>query len=858
MRRPRPHKLAEWLLTKLTCHSIRYSALGDLEEQFHYFAGQKSFLFAHAWYWLQVPAALRSFMSETIYWSATMVKNYFKVSYRGMLKNRMPTLINLAGLSLTIACTIVIYLFIDFIYYTDDFHINGHEIYMVESAIESDGKRELWGNSPVPLAPALRADFPQVKRAVRAARAQGTMRYADKVFREGLLFVDAEFLDMFTFPLKLGQKHALDNRNALILTEESALKYFGDVNPVGKQVSFTFEGDLRETFLVLGVLEDLPSKASFRFNMLAAFDKQADLGLNENDWSKLASATFIQMASAAEAELVAEQTQHYVALQNEADPDRPMSGFIFDPLLEVPMRGLTIKSRFTHVFFPGAPFALGLVAFLVLALASFNFVNVAIASASTRLKEIGVRKAIGGRQIQIIRQFLGESLLLFLMAFVLGVLMADALLIPGLNNLMGEGLQLSLSYVENPGLWLFYGAFLLFMGLAAGSYPAFYISRFKPTDIFQGRQTIEGRHRLRRLLLTLQYVISFFFIAYSVTFRQNAEYQRNIDWGYGEEQVLVVPLKGSAFPKFSHELTRHNAILDVAGSAHHIGKSQGRALVQVGDRKLDIVRLDVGTNYVEALKLRLVQGRSFDAELASDEESILVNKAFVLQTNMAEPVGQRLRYDNQAYRIVGVLEDFHYAGFIFPVEPLMVRLVPEKDFRYLSIRIAAGNVTQTEEFVSKTWRKLLPDEPYEAFFQDTVFDDFHRGNDLNFKMMSFLAIVALIISSMGLFGLVAFAIARRKKEISIRKVLGASVGNVIGLVNKEFLFILLVASIVAAPISYFALTAMLAAMFQYHVPVTALPLVVTAALVVLTALLTVFAQVYRGANLNPIEALRSE
>ncbi len=794
-----------------------------------------------------------------------MIKNYFKMAYRSLLKNRMSSVINLLGLSVTIGCAIVMFLFIDLQLNMDRFHENAGEIYLVENIIRSGEQEQVWADSPTPLGAALMEDFPQVERAVRIRRSGGAMRYGDLIFNERVSFVDDGFFNMFSFPLKYGDVNALSDPAAVIISEKLKEKYFPDENPLDKQITITFNNRQVATFVVKGVTENRTYRTSFSFDILIAFEKQRDLEKSLDDWADLTSATFVQIPNAADAAAIEAQMERYLRLQNEANPDRQMAKLLLDPMLDVPTKHLNIRKSIMAKVHPAAAIISGVLAVLVLALACFNFMNISIASATRRVKEIGVRKVIGGSKRQLIGQFMGENILLCLLALILGILLAEFYLIPGLNDLVTGDDRFYLDYAGNQSLWIFFMSVLLLTGIGAGGYPAFYIASFQPTHILKGTQTVKGKKRFTRVLLTFQFMISFILIALGVSMIQNADYQRRTDWGYNQAQTIVVPFENPAdYTVFKNEVNRYSQVAGVAGSVDHIGRANQQAIVKIENVSYDVTRFDVGFNYIETLKLRLQEGRSFDENLQSDrEESVVVNETFIEQIGwkdspQASVLGKTLLCNGKTYNVVGVVEDFHYSPFILGVQPVILTVADKADFRYLSVNVAPGKAIQTADALKSLWATLTPDIPYEGFFQDSVFDDYFQGMENSASMFTFISVIALVISCMGLFGLVTLMIAKRKKEISIRKVLGATVSDVIRLINKEFVFILLISVILGSALGFMMINAMLNIMADGAMPLGASPFIFTAGIILATALLTIISQVYRGAVANPVEALRNE
>ncbi len=497
---------------------------------------------------------------------------------------------------------------------------------------------------------------------------------------------------------------------------------------------------------------------------------------------------------------------------------------------------------------------------ILLALACFNYMNIAIAAAARRLKEIGIRKAAGGSRSQLIGQFLCENVVLCLLALLLGLLLAHTVFFPGFLRIIGETEFSLTDFFDNPRLWIFFLSVLLVTGLGAGAYPAFYISRFQTVAILRGKQKLAGNTPFIRTILTLQVGLSFILVLFGVVVTLDGAYQRSIDWGYNQEQTLVVPLDEPAqYARLKDELSRHPNVVQVAGSVHHIGRGTAQAMIEVATKNYTVARLDVGPDYVETLRLRLRDGRSFDPNLPTDREAaVLVNETLVRHLGWQEAVGQQIRYGEIVYTVIGVVEDFHYAAFSTAIEPTLLRLAAEDAFAYLAARVQPGTALQTADDLQAVWKTVAPGTPYNGFFQDDVFDSFWQGRAKSQQIFSSIAFVALLLTCMGLFGLVSLNITRRMKELSIRKVLGASLWHIVHQISRELILVLLVAMAFAVPASYLLLKALYDAAGGYHVPLGPPPVDVTFVGVVFTALLTVATHVYRAATANPVVALRDE
>ena len=798
-----------------------------------------------------------------------MINSYIKLSFRNLVRNKLTSFINIVGLSVAIGGCIFAFLVFNRHFSLDAFHENAKKIFIIENIISAKGENQIWGNSPVPIGPALQKDFPQIERFVRMKKQWITVRSGDNLFNETIYFVDEDFLEMFTFPLKYGNKHSLSNQNAIILDEKTAFRYFGDVSPIGEELTFIFNEEQKESFIVQGVTEELPHTASFGFNFLVNYKKQFKLKLiDQNDWQQLTSATFIQLSDPASIHTVAAKMNRYIELQNSAEYNRPISKFIFRPLLKMGRNSYQVRGSISGISLtPNHIIPMVMGNLFLLLLACFNYMNIGVVVAARRVKEIGIRKVLGSARIQLVYQFIGEHILLCTIALLLGIIFTETVILPMFKMAYGDFFDLSIiDFISNLNLWFFLIGLLFITGVGAGAYPAFYISSFQPTVMFRGGQTIKGKRIFTRILLTFQFIFSFFACVGGIVFIQNSSYQNNLDWGYSQDHVIVVPIDNHYYSAYRNTIAQHPDIVRTAGSQMHIGKSYSQVFVNNvaaeitwEAKKHAVVHFDVGLDYVETMGLRINNGRSFLRTLNIDQnQAVIVNETFVNQMGWKNVIDKRISVENKTYDVIGVVEDFHYQVFTEKIEPVLLRIAPEQMFNYLTIRVKAGKEKQVWEFLQATWRQLIPATPYGAFYQDEIFnfylDTMDRASIINITW----SIIFLIITCMGLFGLITLTISKRIKEISIRKVLGASVYDIIRFINKDFIILLIIASLIALPGSYLILTFLLDTFIKYNCGVGPLALIFSFMCVIVTALLTVSSLLYRAATSNPSDNLRFE
>lgn len=788
-----------------------------------------------------------------------MIRNYIKLALRSLTKNKLVSFINIFGLSTAIGVSITVFAFVDFEYNVDQIHENVDEIFIVGNVVERDGKEQLWGDSPAPIGAMLKQDYPQIKSVVRIDNRSLVFKYEDKVFNESCRFVDPGFMDMFTYPIEFGDKNALEDPSKIIISHDFSVKYFGDENPVGKQITMNFGEDRVGSFIIGAVARDFPPVYSFDFTILVHWDKKYDLYTDEdeNDWKDFINATFIQLENKDDIEIINGGMDKYVTLQNQVDEDWPAKSYPTHPLSTFSINAYKWSGSISNGDEPTGRIILSILAGFLLVLACFNYMNIAIVSATKRLKEIGIRKTIGGSKFQLVRQFLIENIVMTVFALILGALIGKFVVLPWFNNQFGLGLVLDI--FGNVRLWIFFVSLLLLVGLASGAYPAFYISSFKPADIFRGGLKISGKNRFTKVFLTFQFVLSLIAIVCGIIFVQNVKYQKGQDWGYDNENIYVVQVpSGESYRALRNRALQNPNILSVTGSGGLVGRSWGLAVIHKNDKKTEVRRIDIGPDYFESLDLRLVDGRTFKEALKSDEQSVIVNELFVKRVGWDNIIDNTFFYDSTEYSIIGIVEDFHYQSFWNEIEPAMLRMVPEEDFRWLTANIRAGAGLEAVDFFEREWKELEPDLPYNGFFQDSVFDNYFNNIVGHSKLLGFSATLAVILSCMGLFGLVSLNVATRMKEFSIRKVLGAGPMSMFKRVNQQYIWLLIIATVIGAPLSYFVMNTFLDAVYKYHVPVNILSILLAVVMVFTVALLTVSSLVVKVVRTSPVNALRNE
>jgi ABC-type antimicrobial peptide transport system permease subunit len=787
-----------------------------------------------------------------------MFKSYLTAGFRNAMRNGATSLINVLGLSVGVAIAITAFIFMDFMWHMDDFHTNRDRVYEVISEVREENRVALWGDSPKMLGPALSESNPAVEATARIKIGKASVRYKDIVFSEGVWFVDPEFEKILSFPIVSGNSGVLRDKNTVVISGSVAEKYFGDADPVGQTMGVKFADGSRHEFTVGNVVR-IPENSGMRFSILVSMAKLDEMEPESaQNWRVLVDATFVMLHPGHGIEELAD-LEKYIKQYNAASNNSFIEGFQFTSLSVLSARSNEVAGAITFAADPKGVWSMGAIALLLLLLACFNYMNVAVATVSTRLKEIGIRKVIGSRRKEIVQQFLTENIMICTFSIVAGTALSYVLLLPGINSLFPFEIPFALS--SGNTVLLFFLGLITFTGLISGTYPALYVSSFKPITILRGREKFGQRGLFSRVLLTVQFVLAFTLIVGSFVFIDNAQFQKNKDWGYDHDRHMVVPvLNKTQYLALRDKVASNQSVESYAGSVNAVGFDQNAVFVEDNLKKrFEAVEFMVGDGYMETMSFRLKEGRFFDKEIESDNrESVIVNEVFAERMNWKDPLNASFELDSTKYYVVGVVKDFHYRGFYNSMLPVMFRVAQDEDYRYLSARAKPGATVEVEHFMQQSWKEVAPDDPYKGFFQDSVFENFHSDNNANIKLLSFFSTTAILLACLGLFGLVSYNITRRMKEFSIRKVFGASVFQIFKLMNRDYVVILGVAFALGAPTGFFLINSLIQQIYPDPQAPNPAPFVIAVILMVVTVGITIGSQLTRVVKENPTGTLRIE
>jgi ABC-type antimicrobial peptide transport system permease subunit len=790
-----------------------------------------------------------------------MLKNYLLVTIRNLYKNRIFALINILGLGIALSVCIVAYFNAMFDYEFDRGHENFKQIYRVTSFRDMQGRAQEYGIVPAMLGLEMESDIPGVTKAARLFRSYTPVKLGQDIFNRHVSYVDPQFLDIFTFPLVSGHASAIQNPDMVLISEDLADDLFGSDDPTGKTISLFNDANKEFAYTVGGVFHDLPQNSSFRIDVLTHFDNFLQMWNIENvDWRLMVRALFIMVSDESDRSSIQGSLNQYVPAQNKAREDFLITGYNL-----VPLRAMGDNSRkiWSSSMFPGlhpaAVLAPPVMAIMILLIAVFNFANTAIASAGKRLKEIGIRKVVGGIRKQLMVQFLIENFIICFLALLVGIGLAS-FLVPAYSSLW-EYMTIQLTFSEYWSFWLFIILLLMVTGMLAGTYPALYISSFKPVFILQGKTRLGSAGTFSRILLSLQLLISVLAIVSGIIFAKNARYQETVDLGYDRDHLIVVPVQTDHFQSFREAIIQNPKITSVAGTQEHIGFGNYTRPLKDERQQMEVGVMDVGPHYMETMGLRLLEGRGFDpARVDADRQgAIVINNEMVEAFGWSDPIGKQVTMsDTSRLRVIGIVHDFYFSGLWNEIEPTLIRLTPEERYFNMAVRSSPGDLPEVLDYLRSTWQDMFPNYPFEGLYQEDTLQEEKYINRSIMKVFLFLAVVATVLSMIGLYTLISLSVLNRKKEIGIRKVLGASVPRIILLVSKVFILILAIASVLGCIGGNYLSLMLLDSIWDHFLNITADIFILALLLVFVTAGLTMIGKVYYAAVQNPAESLRYE
>jgi hypothetical protein len=637
-----------------------------------------------------------------------VIKNYLLVTFRNLLKNRVFTLINILGLGIALSVCIVAFFNHIFNYEFDRNNVNFDKIYHVNSFRDMEGREQEYGVVPATMGLEIKKDIPGIEKAARLIHTGSPVKVGLDIFPTEVSFVDPEFIDIFTFPILVGDKKTIENQANVLVSRTMASRLFGKEYPIGKSLAIVNDKNKEFTFTVGGVFADLPLNSSFRIDILSHFDNfKLMWEWNDADWKNTVNCLFIQVPDKSRLSSITQSLKNYIPVQNKARLDFKMTRFSLVPLKEVGSNSRTTwSSGLFPSLHPAALYSPPVMALFILLIACFNFANTSIATFSKRLKEIGLRKTFGGQRSQLVTQFMIETLIICFMALLVAVILAE-FLVPAYSSLWSY-MKIELTFTRYLFFWVFLILLLLFTGFVAGVYPAMYVSSFNPVNVMKGASPFRGAGKLSSLLLVLQFSISVMALVMGLVFSKNAVYQKTLDLGYDRDKLIVVPIAQELSNSFRNEILANPKIIEAEGTQNHIGFGGYRRPVKDAVKQLEVDVFDIGPGYASTMGLRLVAGRSFDKSRESADltnNSILINEKMVKDFGWKEPVGMTVTiYDTTRFMVVGVVKDFYSNGLWQKINPTMLKLSANNNYGILAVRAESKDLPGVLDYLSLKWK----------------------------------------------------------------------------------------------------------------------------------------------------------
>jgi ABC-type antimicrobial peptide transport system permease subunit len=804
-----------------------------------------------------------------------MLVNYIKIGLRNLWKHRTHTIINVVGLAVAFATGLLLFLTAAFELSYDRFHADSDRIFRLYfEQNERDGKASKSASMPYPLTPALQAEIPEIEAVTRIIWGSGGIRKGNQTYNKMVRSCDAGFLKVFSFPLKKGDVNsALTSLSNIVISENMAKDVFGKEDPIGKSIQIRLENGW-QPFVVTGVIGDFPDNSTQQYDALIRIENKGDYAENKSRWDHTNHEVYAKLKPGFTPAMLQRRlqafTDKYFAndIKGRKEQGYPQNSFGYQKsLLMMPLTDVHFDTEagsgqgisMTYIY------TLLVVGLFILAIACINFINLTIAQAVGRAREVGVRKSLGAGRSQLFGQIWGETFLLCFVSLTIGLGLAWFFL-PTFNRLFSS--HLSLDSFLKPDALIVTGIGFILVTLVAGGYPSWFATRFNVVDVLKGKVSMKRPGLLRNSLIVAQFAIACLLIVCTLVMGQQIKYLREKPIGLNQEQVISIPVGqeidgATALVQTRNLLSNNPNIVSVSASGVNIGAgldgNSSRMMYGFTYNKRDIgcdwLRVDY--NYLKTLGIKLLQGRDFSPTFGTDTiSSVLITQSMAKQLGEANPVGKFIKPDQQSFQIVGVVSDFNLYSLHQKAQPVTLQM-NSGPLSYILIRVTPQNLATAMETVKATWKQIAPKQEFKGSFLDENTDRWYKREQRLSTIFSTASGIAILLSCMGLFAIAVLSIEQRTKEIGVRKVLGASVSSIVSLLSKDFLKLVIIGIAIASPIAWWAMNEWLAD-FAYKTDMPWWVFIVGAGIAILVAFFTVSFQSVKAALMNPVKSLRSE
>ncbi|GGD12929.1 ABC transporter permease [Hyunsoonleella pacifica] len=792
-----------------------------------------------------------------------MLKNYFKIALRNLLKHKGFAILNISGLAIGMTAGFLVLMYVGFELSYDKMHSKANSIYRVVANLKTPSETIRANKAAWAVAPNLEREFPEILKSTRVMNLNLVIVKEDKkIIEEDVIAVDSAFLDVFDFKLIQGDRTKLLNTpNSLVISDEIARKYFGNTNPVGKELELDGFDD---PSLVTGVIEKIPENSHIQADILMSMVTfTAPPSNRDKQWSNYNPSSYILTADGTDVEILESKFPNFLEEKN-GKKMRELQMFVtlfLEPFSEVYLksdRGGDITGNINNVYI------FSIIGIFILLIASINFINLSTARSVERAREVGIRKVIGAGKNQLAFQFIGESIIICLLSFLMALGLAS-LSLPYFNQLAGKTVSTGI-FIDPINIgYLFIIA--LSIGIIAGIYPAIVLSSFKPVSVLKGSFSKGSKGiLLRKSLVVVQFTISIALIIGTIVIYKQMHFMQNQDLGFNKAHTLIIPTEtGSSQEALRHSIAQIAEVKGTSLTSSVPGSDNPAAYSEIENKNgdLQVANLDlyfVNEDFIDALGMQVIAGRGFSREFVSDSsQAMVVNEktvALLGYTTPEEAIGARYEQWGSSGQIIGVVKDFNFRSLQQDITPLTMRLDPERT-ALITVKLQGENISKALSKIENVWKSMKPADPFEYYFLDELFNSQYEAEENFGNLFLSFALLAIFISCLGLLGLAAYSTIQRKKEIGIRKIIGASVGNIVNLLSKDFLKLVGVAFIVAAPIAWYAMQNWLDD-FAYKIDVEWWMPALAGVSSIIIALVTVSFQAISAAIANPVKSLRTE
>ncbi len=868
---PSPPRLAVWLVKHLERYQTDHAIFGDMQEVFTRTCRERSYILACIWYWGQsLDAAVKNILFN-LKWRFIMFGNYLKIALRYLTRQKGYSFINITGLAIGMACAIFILLWVQDELSYDGFHENKDNIFRVAALFKEEGNEIYGDQTSAPVAPFLKNNFPEIQESTTVnfgwltGNSRNIIKFGEKSFyTDDLILTDPSFFDIFSFPFLKGDKNtALDNPDSAILTRSTAEKCFGSENPMNKTIQV--DGN---PMIVTGVVADVPQNSHLQFDVVLPLTsvKNTNRGFFLTKWDSYGFGTYVTLQDGV---AIKELDRKIKDLIRNNDPNfGDTAAYIFlQPLSKIRLfnvDGSVGFMRYVYIF--------STIAVIILLIACFNYMNLSTARSDKRAKEIGLRKIVGSKRANIVRQFFSESLLYAFISFLISILIV-ILFLPQFNELTGK--RIAFDYA-NPVLLIGFVFIALLTGIIAGSYPALYLSSFIPIEILnKSKSTGVKKSPLRKVLVVFQFALSIGLIISMTIVSSQVRYMRNAEIGFEKDNVITLPISGkieNIFESFKNELKQNPGIVSVSLKSSGPLRSGGTSGTiswegKKPDQQINWCHPMVDHDYFKTLNMKIVEGRDFSREIQSDlKEGFILNEEAVRQGNIEDPIGKQITVNGENGIIIGVVKNAQLSSLRFTIQPVVYHLSQtfREQFQTLFVKIDSGKddrqfdkISASLAHIERVCKKFMPDAPFEyQFLDESLGNQYNREIRIS-RILNTFTVLAIFLSCLGLLGLTSFMAEQRTKEIGVRKVLGASITGIVILLSKEFAKWVLLANVIAWPLAYYLMNKWLQE-FANRINIGMGTFIASAVIAFIIAQFTVSFLTIKAALANPIESLQYE